>query len=103
MLEALNVVHELRFHLIIRFQPCGGWSQNKLDEDGQVLLDPNTWIHDGTISLALTRFSVDAKYLAFGQSASGSDWVNIKVMDVEVKVVLQDTLLWVRLYYWLCE
>lgn len=67
-----------------------------------MLLDPNTWSDDGTISLALMRFSEDAAYLAYGQSASGSDWITIEVMRVADKVVQPDTLSWVRLSCCLC-
>jgi prolyl oligopeptidase len=70
--------------------------QDTLYEDGEVLIDPNTWSDDGTISLALMKFSEDAAYLAFGQSASGSDWIAIKVMRVADRVVLSDTLSWVK-------
>jgi prolyl oligopeptidase len=73
--------------------------QDTLYEDGEVLIDPNTWSDDGTISLALMKFSEDAAYLAFGQSASGSDWIAIKVMRVADRVVLSDTLSWVRSHF----
>lgn len=88
--------------LTIPFQPSGGCLQEMLDEDGEVLLDPNTWSEDGTISLAHMKFSEDAAYLAYGQSASGSDWITIKVMRVADRVVQSDTLSWVRFYCSLC-
>ena len=62
-----------------------------------MLIDPNNWSDDGTISLALMKFSEDAAYLAYGQSASGSDWITIKVMRVADRVVQSDTLSWVRM------
>ncbi|KAG0587625.1 hypothetical protein KC19_2G178800 [Ceratodon purpureus] len=72
------------------------YMQDTLNEDGEVLIDPNTWSDDGTVSLALMKFSEDAKYLAYGQSASGSDWITIKVMRVADRIVLSDTLSWVK-------
>jgi prolyl oligopeptidase len=45
--------------------------------------------------LALMRFSEDAAYLAYGLSASGSDWVTIKVMRVADRVLQPDALSWV--------
>ncbi|KAG0570259.1 hypothetical protein KC19_6G148700 [Ceratodon purpureus] len=72
------------------------YMQEMLDEDGEVLLDPNTWSEDGTISLAHMKFSEDAAYLAYGQSASGSDWITIKVMRVADRVVQSDTLSWAK-------
>lgn len=59
------------------------------------MLDPNGLSKDGTVSLSRYAVSEDAKYLAFGLSSSGSDWMTIKVMRVEDKVVEPDNLSWV--------
>ena len=67
--------------------------------DGNVLLDPNALSEDGTVALSIKKFSENAEFLAYGLSASGSDWVTIKVMRVEDRVVLPDTLSWVRYCY----
>lgn len=48
-----------------------------------VLLDPNTLSTDGTISLQEKSFSEDGSLLAYGLSESGSDWIKIKIRDVE--------------------
>jgi prolyl oligopeptidase len=72
--------------------------QETVEGDAEVLLDPNTWSEDGTVALATMEFSHDAEYVAYGQSASGSDWITIKVMHVADRVVQPDTLSWVRLY-----
>ena len=47
-----------------------------------VVLDPNTLSQDGTV--ALTGFSPcrDGRYLAYSTSQSGSDWQEIRVLDV---------------------
>ncbi|GLT53037.1 hypothetical protein SLA2020_263340 [Shorea laevis] len=70
--------------------------QDSLDGEPEVLLDPNALSEDGTVSLNTLSVSEDAKYLAYGLSASGSDWVTIKVMRVEDKKVEADTLSWVK-------
>ncbi|KAG2692875.1 hypothetical protein I3760_08G072400 [Carya illinoinensis] len=70
--------------------------QDSLDGKPEVLLDPNTLSEDGTVSLNTLSVSEDAKYLAFGLSTSGSDWVTIKVTRVEDKKVEADTLSWVK-------
>ncbi|XP_030950854.1 prolyl endopeptidase-like [Quercus lobata] len=70
--------------------------QDSLDGETEVLLDPNALSEDGTVSLSSLSISEDAKYLAYGLSASGSDWVTINVMRVEDKKVEADTLSWVK-------
>lgn len=59
------------------------------------MLDPNGLSEDGTVALSTYAVSKDAKYLAYALSSSGSDWVTIKVMSVQDKKVLSDTLSWV--------
>nr|POE58059.1 prolyl endopeptidase [Quercus suber] len=70
--------------------------QDSLDGEPEVLLDPNALSEDGTIALNTYSVSEDAKYLGYALSASGSDWVTIKVMRVEDKKVEADTISWVK-------
>lgn len=70
--------------------------QDSLEGEAEVLLDPNSLSEDGTVSLSALSVSEDAKYLAYGLSSSGSDWVTIKVMRVEDKSAEPDTLSWVK-------
>jgi prolyl oligopeptidase len=51
---------------------------------------------DGTSSLSNFAISKDGKYLAYGISKSGSDWVEIFVLDIERKVLLSDQIKWVK-------
>ncbi|KAK2660831.1 hypothetical protein Ddye_007364 [Dipteronia dyeriana] len=69
---------------------------DSLDGEPEVLLDPNTLSEDGTVSLNTISVSEDAKYLAYGLSTSGSDWVTIKVMRIEDRKVESETLSWVK-------
>lgn len=69
--------------------------QDSLDEEGDVLLDPNQLSEDGTVALRVYEVSHDAKYLAYGLSSSGSDWLTIQVMRVDDKTMEPDTLSWV--------
>lgn len=66
-----------------------------MDGKAEVLLDPNRLSDDGTVALSVCSVSEDAKYLAYAISSSGSDWVTIKVMRIEDKNVLPDTISWV--------
>ncbi|KAK6131358.1 hypothetical protein DH2020_034899 [Rehmannia glutinosa] len=70
--------------------------QDSLDGNPEVLLDPNTLSVDGTVALSAYAVSEDAKYLAYGTSSSGSDWVTIKVMRVDDKSTEPDTISWVK-------
>ncbi len=72
------------------------YTQDSLDGPARMLLDPNTWSKDGTIALSGTALSDDAKYLAFGKAAAGSDWNTWHVLDVATGKQLTDTLEWVK-------
>ncbi|XP_022769294.1 prolyl endopeptidase-like isoform X2 [Durio zibethinus] len=72
------------------------WIQDGLDGEPEVLLDPNTLSEDGTVSLKALSVSEDAKYLGYGLSSSGSDWVTIKVRRVEDKTGELDSLSWIK-------
>ncbi|GJP29477.1 hypothetical protein CLOM_g16746 [Closterium sp. NIES-68] len=58
------------------------YMQKSLEDEAEVLLDPNTWSDDGTVSLSTYAFSEDGEYLAYAVSQSGSDWTPIKVLRV---------------------
>ena len=49
------------------------YTQDSLDGEAKVLIDPNKWSEDGTTALGGTAFSDDGKYLAYGVQESGSD------------------------------
>jgi len=64
--------------------------------EDRVILDPNTFSEDGTVALSGMAFSKDGRYLAYGQSASGSDWKSIVVKDMESGAMLSDKVDWVK-------
>ena len=70
--------------------------QKGLDGEQEVLLDPNTMSDEGTTSLNTTGFSKDNRYMAYGISKAGSDWVEINVMDLETKELWEDKVNWVK-------
>ncbi|MEH1905974.1 MAG: prolyl oligopeptidase family serine peptidase [Nostoc sp.] len=67
-----------------------------LDDQPKVLLDPNKLSEDGTVALSGLSISENGKLLAYGLSASGSDWQEWKVRDVETGEDLQDHLKWIK-------
>ncbi|HEX5833482.1 MAG TPA: prolyl oligopeptidase family serine peptidase [Pyrinomonadaceae bacterium] len=67
-----------------------------LDAQPQMILDPNTLSADGTVAVSGLQVSPDGKLLAYGLSASGSDWQEWKVRDVETSKDLSDHLKWVK-------
>jgi len=64
----------------------------------EVLLDPNTFSKDGSVSLARAsiEFSRDYKYLSYGISRGGSDWRELYMMDVKTREKMRDHIQWVK-------
>ena len=72
------------------------YTVTSLDGVAKEVLDPNTLSTDGTVALSGTQVSNDGKLLAYSLSASGSDWQEWKVRDVETGKDLSDHLKWVK-------
>ncbi len=72
------------------------YSQDSLDADPGLLLDPNTLSDDGTIALMEQYFSKDGSTLAYTLAASGSDWQEIHVLDTTNGEKLTDVLQWCK-------
>jgi prolyl oligopeptidase len=70
--------------------------QKGLNGTPEVFLDPNKFSADGTSTLSAFSLSKDGRYLAYGTSQGGSDWVDIHVMEVATKKVLPDELNWLK-------
>ncbi|MDP2236193.1 MAG: prolyl oligopeptidase family serine peptidase [Bacteroidales bacterium] len=70
--------------------------QENLEAEPQIMLDPNTFSTDGTISLGNVSASPDGKYLAYAISRGGSDWNEIVVLEIENRKMLSDTINWVK-------
>ncbi|EKD10132.1 prolyl oligopeptidase family serine peptidase [Arthrospira platensis] len=62
----------------------------------RVLLDPNQLSEDGTVALSGIAISEDGNLIAYGLSASGSDWQEWKVMDINTLKPLEDHLKWIK-------
>lgn len=70
--------------------------QKGMDGQPEVFIDPNTLSADGTVSASLIGESQDDKYMAIARSESGSDWSEIRVMDISTRQELPDRLKWVK-------
>lgn len=62
----------------------------------EVFIDPNALSPDGTIRVSLVGFSNDDRYVAVSHSEAGSDWSEIRVMEIASKRELADRIRWVK-------
>jgi len=62
----------------------------------EVFIDPNKFSSDGTSVLSAFSLSKDGKYLAYGISTGGSDWVTLSLMEVATRKKLDDELKWMK-------
>ncbi|HYK83180.1 MAG TPA: prolyl oligopeptidase family serine peptidase [Gemmatimonadales bacterium] len=72
------------------------YQQRSLTADPVALLDPNLLAADGTIALSALAVAEDARLVAYGTSASGSDWEEFHVRDVASGRDLPDHLRWIK-------
>ena len=62
----------------------------------RVLIDPNTFSDDGTISLSGISVSNNASRAAFAISDGGSDWRTWKIINIDTGEVLEDEIKWAK-------
>ena len=72
------------------------YTVTSLEAEPRMILDPNTLSADGTVAVSGVQASPDGKLLAYSLSASGSDWQEWKVRDVQTTKDLSDQLKWVK-------
>jgi prolyl oligopeptidase len=70
--------------------------QDSLDEEKQVMLDPNQLSEDGTAALTAVEFSKQGDKFVYAVSRSGSDWRNLYIKDVLSKKDSEEVLEWVK-------
>jgi prolyl oligopeptidase len=71
------------------------WLEN-LEAQPRLLLDPNLLSEDGTISLTGISVSSDGRHLAYGLSASGSDWQEWRIRRVDDNQDLGEVIRWTK-------
>jgi prolyl oligopeptidase len=62
----------------------------------EVFLDPNLLSVDGTVRASLIGASNDDRYVAVSRGEAGSDWSEIRVMEISTKQELSDRVQWVK-------
>lgn len=67
-----------------------------LEEEPQVLIDPNQFSEDGTVALSGIAISDNGQFLAYGISKSGSDWQEWQVRNIETGEDFSDHLKWIK-------
>ena len=72
------------------------YKQASLTTQPETLLDPNLLSEDGTVALSTLAVSDDGRLLAYGTSASGSDWEEFRVRDVAIGKDRPDHLKWIK-------
>jgi prolyl oligopeptidase len=70
--------------------------QKGLDGEPRVFLDPNSLSPDGTTRAFLSGFSNDDRYACYSRSEGGSDWTEMRVMEIETGQELEDRLQWLK-------
>jgi prolyl oligopeptidase len=72
------------------------YTTTNFSETPRELLDPNLLAKDGTIALGGLDVTNNARLMAYGLAAAGSDWQQWKVRDVETGKDRQDLLDWIK-------
>ena len=99
--ESISIPYKLKEKTFFYFND-GSFQQSKLmirdceTCEVRVLIDPNKFSKDGTVSLGGTSISNDASHIAYAISDGGSDWRTWRIMNIETGEVLKDELKWAK-------
>ncbi len=72
------------------------YTQHSLQDQPEVLIDPNKLSKDGTVALKDSAVSPDGKYYAYAVAEAGSDWTEWRIRDIDTKKDLDDHLKWIK-------
>jgi prolyl oligopeptidase len=70
--------------------------QEGLEGEPRVFLDPNALSPDGTTRAFLSGFSNDDRYATYSRSEGGSDWTEMRVIEIETGKELEDRIQWTK-------
>jgi len=62
----------------------------------EVFFDPNALSPDGTVRLGIVSLSRDDRYVALSRGEAGSDWSEIRIMEIATRKELPDRIRWVK-------
>ena len=72
------------------------YMQESLNSKPIMVIDPNKLSPDGTIALTIPAFSMDGKLLAYGISKSGSDWQEVRILNIETGKEYPEVIKWLK-------
>jgi prolyl oligopeptidase len=72
------------------------WWVREADGAERLVLDPNLWSADGTVSLGAFSPSPDGSLVGYSRRVAGSDWTTLHVLDVATGADLADVIPRVR-------
>jgi prolyl oligopeptidase len=70
--------------------------QKGISGEPKVFLDPNRLSNDGTVTITPIGISKNKKYMAYALNRSGSDWQEIRIIEIATQKELGDKLEWVK-------
>lgn len=75
----------------VLYMATGRW-----DAEPQVVVDPNTWSTDGSVSCGFTHITRDGTMMAYGKVQSGNELATLYVLDLDTGEHLPDTIPFTR-------
>jgi len=70
--------------------------QKGLEGEPEVFIDPNALSPDGTVRIYLLGASKDSRYVTILRGEAGSDWGELRVMEIATKKELPDRIKWIK-------
>ncbi len=72
------------------------YMKKTMDGEPEIILDPNKWSDDGTVTYSSSYVTEDGKTIAYCLSESGSDKNSIKIKDIDTGKIYDEELLWCK-------
>ena len=72
------------------------YRQEGLTGKAELIIDPNKFTEDGTAALSSVSYNEDGELMAYGVSYHGSDWQEIKILDLKSEKEYDEIIKWSR-------